>query len=381
MANQQHLEYLVQDISKWNTWRQLNPTIQPDLRNVDLTNAILIGADLRRADFSRAVLTIANLARADLTDADLQEADLGGVDLSGANLSRAYLRRANLRKALLRRADLGGAILRRADLREADLSGANLNGADLGGADLSDADLSRADLSKVNLRHAHLRGNNLKNAKLFRAECGWTALNDLNLKTVEGLETVEHYGPSTIGIDTILRSDGDIPDVFLRRAGVSDLFIDYIAALSHKPIEYYTCFICYASLDQDFAQRLYADLQSRGVRCWFAPDDLKIGDNYRKHIEESIRIYDKLLLILSEHSIASDWVAHEVEKALQKEPEGVPNVLFPIRVDKAILTCETTWAKEILTSRYIGDFEHWQEYGAYQKSFSHLLHSLEQAKL
>src|SRR5437879_9269024 len=92
----------------------------------------------------------------------------------------------------------------------------------------------------------------------------------------------------------------------------------------------YSCFISYSSKDQAFAERLYADLQSKNVRCWYAPEDLKIGDKFRVRIDESIRLYDKLLLVLSEDSLASNWVAYEVEKALNKEPEGTPNVLFPI---------------------------------------------------
>jgi len=53
-------------------------------------------------------------------------------------------------------------------------------------------------------------------------------------------------------------------------------------------------FISYSSKDDDFAQRLHADLQHQGVRCWFAPEDLQIGDKFRIRIDESIRVYDKL---------------------------------------------------------------------------------------
>jgi len=49
-----------------------------------------------------------------------------------------------------------------------------------------------------------------------------------------------------------------------------------------------------------FANRLYTDLQNEGDRCWFAPQDLKIGDKIRDLIDESIKLRDKLLLILSE---------------------------------------------------------------------------------
>src|SRR5436189_5614353 len=96
-------------------------------------------------------------------------------------------------------------------------------------------------------------------------------------------------------------------------------FITYIRSLAGKAIEYYSCFISYSSKDEAFAKRLYADLQSNNVRCWFAPHDLKIGDRYRDRIDESIRLYDKLLLILSKHAVTSSWVEQEVETALEKE--------------------------------------------------------------
>jgi len=31
--------------------------------------------------------------------------------------------------------------------------------------------------------------------------------------------------------------------------------------------------------------------------------------------------------VLSEDSLASNWVAYEVEKAINKEPEGIPNAI------------------------------------------------------
>jgi len=45
---------------------------------------------------------------------------------------------------------------------------------------------------------------------------------------------------------------------------------------------------------------------------------LKISDKFRTRIDESIRVYDKLIVILTEDSIASPRVEEEVE-ALEKE--------------------------------------------------------------
>lgn len=46
---------------------------------------------------------------------------------------------------------------------------------------------------------------------------------------------------------------------------------------------------------------------------------MKIGDKIRLTINESIRAHDKLLLVLTVHSVESDWVEHEAEHALDLE--------------------------------------------------------------
>src|SRR5436305_1431458 len=145
----------------------------------------------------------------------------------------------------------------------------------------------RPDLSKANLSGADLSG-----ATLSKAIMRETTFGNVDLRTVKGLETIVHLGPSTIGTDTISRSEGDIPEVFLREAGLTDPFITYARSLAQNPIEYYTCFISYSSKDEPFAERLYTDLQRKSVRCWFAPEDMKTGDKIRHRIDESIRLYD-----------------------------------------------------------------------------------------
>ena len=198
---------------------------------------------------------------------------------------------------------------------------------------------------------------------------------------MKGLETVIHKGPSTIGTDTLLRSQGDIPETFLRQAGLTDTFITCVRSLVQNPIEYYTCFISYSSQDQEFVERLYADLQAKGVRCWYAPEDLKIGDEFRNRIDESIRMYDKLLVILSQHSIDSSWVEYEVKKALKKEQDQGKPALFPIALDEAIKDAPDAWAATIRRKRHIGDFTKWKEHDAYQVAFGRLLRDLQASTL
>src|SRR6185436_14620160 len=95
---------------------------------------------------------------------------------------------------------------------------------------------------------------------------------------------------STIGIDTIYKSKGRIPESFLRGAGVPDSFIIYMRSLTGTAFDFYSCFISYSTKDQAFADRLHADLQAKGVRCWLAPHDLPIGAKILDAIDEAIRL-------------------------------------------------------------------------------------------
>lgn len=102
---------------------------------------------------------------------------------------------------------------------------------------------------------------------------------------------------------------------------------------------------------------------------------MKIGDKTRRRIDESIRTYDKLLLILSENSIASDWVVYEAEQALEQEQKRGGTVLFPVRLDDSIMKAEDTWADHI-RDRHIGDFRNWKDHESYQKGLERLLRDL-----
>ena len=325
MAIPSHLNILKQGVEVWNTWRK-------DYRyKPNLSGAILNRENLRGVNFS--------------------ETDLSKAKLWAARIGHADLFRANLREA-----DLGEAVIVNTDLTSADLSGANLSGAILNGSTFTNAVLNGANFTEARL--------------------SYTTFGDSDLSLAKGLDTVIQYGPSTIGIDAIYKSRGHIPEMFLRGAGVPEEFITYARSLINKAIDFYSCFISYSSKDQSFAERLRADLLTEGVRCWFAPEDLKIGEPFRQRIDESIRLHDKLLVVLSESSVSSPWVKDEVESALERERRENHLVLFPIRIDNAVIDTDGAWAASLRRTRHIGDFTEWKSQDNYQKAFERLLRDL-----
>lgn len=362
MANQKQLDILKQGVEVWNKWRQ---EIWEENLDIEI-----------------------DLSKAELNGSNLQGAYLSGANLMGAKLKRANLWRVDLSGAALENADLTGANLREAELLTANFTGANLAEAYLVGANLKGAELLGTNLTGTNLTEANLKGANFAHSIM-----GKTVFGNNDLSSSLGLAKTNPWYFSIIDIDTIRNSKGNIPVEFLRACGFSDLDIEYtrlvipgldleqvtqiLYEIHHlycdQPIQFYSCFISYNSKDHKFAQRLHDDLQNNGVRCWFAPEDMKIGDEFRKTIGQQIRVRDKLLIILSENSIGSEWVGDEVEKALAEEKEQGTLKLFPIRLDNTVFDSKDNWAEKIRLRRHIGDFS-----SDYDKAFQRLLRDLKQ---
>lgn len=143
---------------------------------------------------------------------------------------------------------------------------------------------------------------------------------------------------------------------------------------------YASCFISYSSKDEILARQLYADLQASGVRCWLALHDLTPGDVIVRGLDEAIRLHDKVVLLLSEAAVLSHWVAYEVNLATTREAQEGRTVLYPLRLDDAVLTTTQGWAMTLREGRHIGDFRQWTEYSAYQAVFERLLRDLKVEK-
>ena len=356
MANQKHLKIIKLGIKAWNAWRERHPGAHPDL----------VGA---------------NLAGADLGEANLFQANLSRANLSKANLSSAVFIDANLTQANLKDANLMSANLSQADLSQADLMRAYL-----GSAELTLANLGAANLREAHLWWTRLGTTNVYGADFSRATLGHTIFEDIDLRDVKGLERVIHKGPSTIGIDTVYRSQGRIPEAFLRGAGVPEEFITQIPALvaSVSPIQFQSCFISYSHEDEEFAKRLHSALRSQNLRVWFASEEMKGGKKLHEQIFQAIQIHDRLLLVLSAESMRSEWVMTEIRRAKRVEREENRRKLFPIR----LVDFETIQSWECFDADsgkdlaaevrefYIPDFSNWKNHDSFEQEFAKLLRDL-----
>ena len=376
MAIPQHLEVLKQGVAAWNKWRNDNPGEEPDLAGAKLSKTDLKGAnfretDLRWADLTRTDLSSAFLNRADLRRANLSQAIFKMANLSEANLSETYLSGADLSEA-----DIKKAFFIRSDLASADLSNSDCQRADFRWAYLIKARFNGANLSGANLIEANLTKAELKQSNLSEAFVAWSCFGDNDLSQTVGLNVVKHFGPSTIGIDTIYRSKGKIPEEFLRGAGVPEHFISYTGFLNEKAFARNSCFISFSGNDRNFIEKIGDDLQREGICCWYAPEEMKMGDAIRRQVDQLIRIQDKLLVVLSKFSVESPWIQKEVGAALQEERNRKRAILFPVRLDNGGMDAVKKWLVSLQKTHQIYDFSAWENWEADYTQFNRLFGDL-----
>jgi len=352
MANEEQLAILKRGVEVWNDWRSANPHI-----NIDLFAA----------------------------------------DLKGANLIGGNFQYANLKEANLRDANLLGAYLANANLARADFVGVEFTDADLVGTDLTRTRLTGADLTKAYLSHAKFDATELESSIWDGALMGRTILANSDLSQVRGLDGVSHFEPSTVSTDTFVLSRGKIPSRFLRGCGLSDWEIEAVKLYNpdltneernrvlyriydlqaSQAIQVSPLFISYSHANSEFVDKLGKYLQDKGIRYWRDIHEMKAG-RIETQIDRGIRQNPTVLLILSEHSLSSDWVEHEVRTARGLEKENGRDVLCPVALDDSWKS--SRWPKRLMEQimEYnILDFSAWNDDSKFDHIFRKLVDGLE----
>ena len=412
MANSQHMALARQGTLMIARWREQHPGEQldfsgasltshnlnrADLSEADLTGADLVGARFNQADLHNAIMRDAvpmmgqfngaNLREADLTNAILRRAEMSGADLTEANLTGATLINANLSGANLEGAILVGANLSDANLDGANLSKADLNGANMNSANLSGVNLRGANLGKVAFYRTALEGAVFRAAVLFR-----TVFGDCDLSKAVDLERASHAGPSAVGLDTISRSAGRVPEDFLRGVGAPEELLDYQRSVAAASRQYYTCFISFATKDESFTTKLYADLQARGVRCWHFPADVRggywipeesslddLGLWINDDVDRGIRYYDKLVVVCSGESLDSEQLREEISRGMQKQDATGRRVFFPVAISEAPYDRRNRNVRNLQLGQYqLFDFRGLEDQQVYDAALDNLVQHLNQ---
>ena len=353
MANPAHVDILKSNVQVWNDWRKKNRD-----RRVDLREANLDGLNLSNANLSGVLLARASLKKTKLIKANLRGTKLTAANLAGSDLTAADLYRANLFKANLGKSKLIKANLTKANLAKADLSRTILSRADFSGADLSGASLAHAALYE-------------------------TIFGGTNFQDAVGLDNCLHHGPSTIDHRSITRSR-NLSQRFLRGCGLPDELISHYRAYISNELQTHTCLISCSKADLMFSRELHDNLQQQGIRCWIIPEELKGGQDLQIQVSQALGSQDKLILVLSEQSMGSEWIMEEIQSTRELEKQEQRRLIYPVAVANPSLIQSWTLmepgtfinlAKE-LRQHPIPNFHDMHHEPSYNAAFNTLLQSL-----
>lgn len=277
---------------------------------------------------------------------NLSGVDLHGARLDGSNLRGLELSNASFADAVLIDADFTRAVLRDASFRNAKLTGCNFTGALLDGADFSGAEL------------------------------GGTLFARVDLSKVRGLDTVHHVGPSEIPFSTLVESSYQISRAFLRATGVSRGLLDDLERGKRFPKRYQTCFLSYSTCDVDVVGKIYGGLTKAGVRVFWDQKDILPGDVLRKQIVGAIREHDRIVIVLSQASMASKWVREELAQVWHAHREKlIPVRICPIGDIEAWIASDDA-VPNFLEDVRVADFSKWNDPKELDRRMELLIRSL-----
>jgi hypothetical protein len=336
-----------------------------------------------------------------LTGAYMRDLDLSGIDFTSpyrpeeSDLFNSTLLAADFRGSKLVGCRFSGADVACANMRGTNLTGAKMVGTNLYNTLFQHAVMSHTDLRNANLVSAELQSVRLDHANVTGAHFGWTSIGNVDLSMTLGLEKVVHVTPSLIGSDSLRLTANGLHGksgrrqreifTFLSNAGLEEEFVSVVRKWIRKPVKYHSVFLSHSSLDNDFSMKLYEDLRSEGVNCWFDEKQLLPGDRTIGQVDQAIRRWDRVILVCSKSSLSPRtgwWVEQELERALEKERElrkrhgRFVSVLIPIQIDDYVFDEWSSPYKATVCERHIGDFRGWRNSREYSVAFGKLVRAM-----
>jgi uncharacterized protein YjbI with pentapeptide repeats len=170
MANQEHLHLLRQGVEAWNRWREENPSVKPDLSQLDFESI-------------REICVVGpNLSWYNLSSADLRMSSIRNAAVANASFENAYMVSADLCFGYFGHCNFRGAKLRLSRLGSAELTYCDFTGADLAYCTAEETKFTGSVLSMVNMQQMQLVATDFSEASLQGALVYGISAWDLKLK-------------------------------------------------------------------------------------------------------------------------------------------------------------------------------------------------------
>lgn len=116
-------------------------------------------------------------------------------------------------------------------------------------------------------------------------------------------------------------------------------------------------FLSHSHADNEFCEKLAADLRHKSIFVWIDEAEMQIGDSLIRKISKAIDQMDYVVVVLSKSSVKSRWVKKEVDIAMTQEIRGKQVKVLPILLEDCLIP-------SFLKDKVYADFRNASKYGA-----------------
>ena len=177
-----------------------------------------------------------------------------------------------------------------------------------------------------------------------------------------------------IGLDSLARSRGKVPPIFLRQAGVAEPLIAVQEQMRHSSEIHPRVLVVSSVDDTDLAKRIFSDLNAAGVPCWALAADDEQGLRNDPEFLQRTYYYDRLVLICSAQSLENPHVFRLFGSLVKNGDSGAETALT-LAADDLVYDRQDALCAA-LRGLTIVDFRGWAKDSEYVKQFSELLAAL-----
>lgn len=92
-------------------------------------------------------------------------------------------------------------------------------------------------------------------------------------------------------------------------------------------------FISYSSKDKSFVDKLAIRLVKERIKIWIDRWEINVGDSLIDKIQNALTESSFLIVVLSKHSVESEWCRKELNSGLIREIESKSVVILPVLIE------------------------------------------------
>jgi len=92
-------------------------------------------------------------------------------------------------------------------------------------------------------------------------------------------------------------------------------------------------FLCHASEDKPFVDRLCAFLDAQHVAVWYDRREIRVGESIVRRISDGIDAASHLVIVLSRVAVTKEWVLKELSSALMRQLQKAAITVLPLLVE------------------------------------------------